>query len=66
MTYSTSKKFAKSKTKTATVKGAAKTSKVIKSLKKGKTYYVKVRTYKNVGGKKYYSAYSKVKSLKTK
>ncbi|MBR1752038.1 MAG: hypothetical protein IJ740_14420 [Ruminococcus sp.] len=66
VTFATSKKFAKSKTKTATVKGAAKTSKVIKSLKKGKTYYVKVRTYKTVGGKKYYSAYSKVKSLKTK
>ncbi len=66
VTYSTSKKFAKSKTKTVTVKGAAKTSKTIKSLKKGKKYYVKVRTYKTVNGKKYYSAYSKVKTVKVK
>lgn len=28
---------------------------LITGLKKGKTYYVKVRTYKNVKGKKYYS-----------
>ncbi|MBR1663730.1 MAG: leucine-rich repeat domain-containing protein [Ruminococcus sp.] len=66
VTYSTSKKFAKSKTKTVTVKGNAKTSKTVKSLKKGKKYYVKVRTYKTVNGKKYYSAYSKVKTVKVK
>ena len=35
-----------------------------KSLKKGKTYFVKVRAYKSVGGKKYYGAYSSVKSIK--
>ena len=33
---------------------------------KGKTYYVKVRTYKTVGGKKYYSGYSAVKKIKVK
>ena len=61
--YSTSKKFTKSTTKTLTVKG---TSKTVKSLKKGKTYYVKVRTYKTVKGKKYYSKFSAVKSVKVK
>ena len=66
VTYSTSSKFTKSKTKTVTVKGAAKTSKTIKKLTKGKKYYVKVRSYKTVGKIKYYSAYSKVKSIKVK
>lgn len=33
---------------------------------KGKTYYVKVRTYKTSDGKIYYSEYSAVKSIKLK
>ena len=64
VTYSTSKKFTKKTTKTVTVKGKATTSKVIKKLKAGKTYYVKVRSYKTVGGKKYYSSYTAVKKVK--
>ncbi len=64
VTYSTSKKFTKKTTKTVTVKGKATTSKVIKGLKAGKTYYVKVRSYKTVGGKKYYSSYTAVKKVK--
>ena len=39
---------------------------LITGLKKGKTYYVKVRTYKTVKGKKYYSGWSKVKTVKVK
>ena len=66
VTYSTSKKFTKSTTKTATVKGVSKLSKTVKSLKKGKTYYVKVRTYKTVGGTKYYSSYTSAKKIKIK
>ena len=70
--YSTSSKFYKSKTKSVTIKGnKSKTpSKTVKSLKSKKTYYVRVRTYKNVkfNGKtvKVYSGWSKVKSVKTK
>ncbi len=40
--YGTSKTFAKSKTKTKTVKGSL-TKTTLKNLKKGKTYYVKIR-----------------------
>ena len=62
--YSTSKKFTKSTTKT--VKKASTTQKKISKLKSKKTYYVRVRTYKTVSGKKYYSKWSKVKKIKVK
>ena len=61
--YSTSKKFTKKTTETVSSK---KTSKTISKLTKGKTYYVKVRTYKTVNGVKYYSGYSDVKKVKIK
>lgn len=35
-----------------------------KKLKKGKTYYIKVRAYKVIDGKKVYGTYSKVKKIK--
>lgn len=41
-------------------------SKTISNLKQGQKYYVRIRAYKKVGGKTYYSAYSKYKSCKTK
>ena len=63
--YSTSKTF-KSGNKTATITKNTTTSKKITNLKAKATYYVRVRTYKTVGGKKYYSAWSKVKAVKTK
>lgn len=50
----------------AEVKGAKKTSKAIKKLKSKKKYYVRVRTYKVVDGRTYYSAWSKAKSVKVK
>lgn len=62
-TYSTSSKFTKKTTKSVNASG---TSKTISKLTKGKTYYVKVRTYKTVKGTKYYSAYSSVKKVKVK
>ena len=63
--YSPDKSFKKNN-KTITVSGAKNTSKTIKKLKKNKKYYVKVRTYKNVKGTKYYSSWSAVKTVKTK
>lgn len=60
--YSTSKKFTSYKSVTVSSKSA--TSKLIKGLKKGKTYYVKMRAYKTVDGKKIYSAWSKSKKAK--
>ena len=64
--YSTSKKFTKKTTKKVTVKKAKTKKTTIKKLKKGKKYYVKVRAYKTVSGKKIYGAYSAVKSIKVK
>ena len=62
--YSTSKKFKSATTKTIS---SYKTTKyTIKKLKAKKTYYVRVRTYKTVKGKKYYSSWSSYKSKKTK
>ena len=63
--YATNSKFTKSK-KTVTVKGSSSKSKTIKSLKSKKTYYVKVRSYKTIDGKKVYGSYSKVKKVKVK
>ena len=41
-------------------------SKKVSSLSSKKTYYVRVRTYRTVNGKKICSAWSTVKSVKTK
>lgn len=62
--YSTSGSF-KSGNRTVTVKGYSKVSKKISKLRSGKKYYVRIRTYKTVGGKKYYSAWSAKKSVRT-
>lgn len=62
--YSTSKKFKPAKTKT--IKKSKTTSATISKLKKKKVYYVRIRTYKKVGGKNYFSGWSKVKKVKTK
>lgn len=61
----TDKKFKKNK-KTATVKKQKTTKITIKKLKAKKKYYVRIRTYKTVNGKKVYSSWSKVKTVKTK
>lgn len=63
--YSTSKKFAKGN-KTKTISKNKTTSYTIKKLKKKKTYYVRIRTYKKVSGKTYYSGWSSVKKVKIK
>ena len=61
----TDKKFKKNK-KTVNIKKQKTTKTTVKKLKAKKKYYVRMRTYKTVNGKKVYSAWSKVKSLKTK
>ena len=62
--YSLKKSFASKKT--VTVTKVATTKAVIRKLKSKKTYYVRIRTYKTVKGKKYYSAWSKAKAVKVK
>ena len=62
--YSTSSKFKSAKTKT--ISSYKTTSYTIKSLSAKKNYYVRVRTYKTVDGKKYYSDWSKSVKKKTK
>jgi len=62
--YSTNKNFKSAKT--VTVSKNKTTSKSITNLKAKKKYYVRIRTYKTVGNAKYYSSWSKVKSVKTK
>lgn len=62
--YSTSSKFKKAKK--ITVKKAKTTSRTIKKLKAKKKYYVRIRTYIIVNGKKKYSSWSKKKSQKTR
>lgn len=57
--YSTSKSF--KNVKKVNVK---KTSYTIKKLKKGKTYYVRVRAYRKVNGKIYYGTYSAIEKVK--
>ena len=61
----TDKKFKKNK-KTVTIKKQKTTKTTVKKLKAKKKYYVRVRTYKIVNGKKVYSSWSKVKSVKAK
>ncbi len=62
--YSTSSKF--KSPKTVTVSKNSTTSKTIAKLKAKKKYYVRIRTYKTVNGKKIYSSWSKSKSVTTK
>ena len=63
--YSTNSKF-KSRNKYVTVSSYKTTSKTIKKLAAKKKYYVKIRTYKSVSSKKYYSGWSAAKTVVTK
>lgn len=62
--YSTSSSFSSYKTVKVTSKSTLNTT--ISGLTKGKTYYVKVRSYKKSGDTTYYSAWTEVSSVKTK
>lgn len=60
--YALNKKFTKSKK----AKNTSSTSMTLKKLKRKKIYYVRVRAYKKINGKKLYGAWSKVKKCKVK
>lgn len=55
--YAVNRKFSGAKSKN--ISGSSKTGATIKGLKKKKTYYVRIRTYKTVAGVRYYSSWSK-------
>lgn len=61
----TNKSF-KSGNKTVTVKKAKTTSAKVTKLKSGKKYYVRMRSYKTINGKKYAGSWSKVLTVKVK
>lgn len=61
--YSTSRSF-KTGVKTTTVSKNSTVSAAMSSLTKGKTYYVRIRTYRTVSGTKYYSGWSSSKTVK--
>ena len=63
--YSTSSTF-KSGNKTVTVTPNSIASKKITKLEAKKKYYVRVRTFKTAGGKKYYSGWSDAKAVTTR
>ena len=63
--YATNNSFTQGK-KTVSVTSYNTTSKTISKLTSKKTYYVRVRTYKIVNGKKYYSGWSSVKNVTVK
>ena len=65
LTYSMNSKF-KTENKYVMITSNKTTSKSIKKLKAKKKYYIRICTYKTVGGTKYYSGWSSVKSVTTK
>ena len=62
--YSTNRKF-RSGVRTVNLK-AGKTKATIKKLKSRKTYYIRIRSCKNVNGKMMYSGWSNVRKVKIK
>ena len=63
--YSKDKNF-KTGVKNKTVKRKGSTSVTLTKLKSGQIYYVRIRTYKQIGLKKYYSKWSKRKKIQVK
>lgn len=64
--YSANKKFPGKTTVTKNIKKNAAAKLTVSKLASNKKYYVRVRTYKTVKGKKYYSSWSKCKQVTTK
>ncbi len=61
--YAENKKFAGAKK--TTVKNINTVTKTVTKLKAKKKYYVRVRTYKKINGKNYYSEWSAISKIKT-
>ena len=61
----TNKKFSKG-VKTYNIGKAKTTSKTIKKLKSKKTYYVRIRNYREESSTKFFSDWSKAKKVKVK
>lgn len=59
--YCSSRKFKKLQKKTT-----KKTSIVVKKLKKKKLYYIRVRAYSTINGKKVYGTFSSIRKIKTR
>ena len=59
------RKFTKGKKSFLITKGKT-TKKTIRKLKRGRKYYVRIRAYKTVKGKKHYGSWSKVKTVNVK
>lgn len=62
--YSLSSDFSNAQTKTITKNTTLSTT--VSKLKGGKRYYVQIRTYKSVNGKRFYSPWGKTSSVVTK
>ncbi len=62
--YSIKKNFASAKK--VNIAKAGTVSRVIKGLQSGKKWYVRIRAYKKVNGKTYWSAWSDAQSVKVK
>ncbi len=65
LVYASDKKFAKG-AKTVSIKKKNTDSYTLTGLKRGRTYYIKIRSYKRVNGKKLYGAYSRTVKVKVK
>ena len=64
ISYATNKKFKKASK--VNVKKNNKNKKVLTKIKSNKVYYIKVRAYVIVNGKKVYGKYSKVRKIRSK
>jgi hypothetical protein len=64
--YSTNEKFTSKATTVKTVSSNKKTTLNVANLKENKKYYIRIRTYKVVNGKRYYSSWSEVGTVTTK
>lgn len=63
--YSTVQDFSSGR-KNVMIRSSQTVSAIVKGLKVGQTYYVRLRAYKNIGEKRYYSKWSNTRTVKLK